>query len=269
MATEYKFNGKELDQETGMYYYGARYYIPELSIWGSVDPLADQRSWVSPYSYCQNNPVMRVDPTGALDDEYQFSESGKYLGKVKKEGEHYGAIISNDGKKTTFAFADPINDPKSIDNKDINKLYFPSYKSIFDDLDRAGVNKDENRGIIDGLFYLKNNSNSALDEGPLDFTTKSKIIKGFEGLPDNYLYLTSVNGKLVSHNYKNFGNFLWGASANALKVSLPDALLGAHVNNFFTDVENIGKKWSQRSFDSKDDQYSIRLGWNWMNNNKR
>ena len=35
----YKFNGKELDEETGLYYYGARYYDPKVSIWLSVDPL--------------------------------------------------------------------------------------------------------------------------------------------------------------------------------------------------------------------------------------
>jgi len=32
-----------------------------------VDPLADQRSWVSPYNFVQNNPLNRVDPTGAID----------------------------------------------------------------------------------------------------------------------------------------------------------------------------------------------------------
>jgi hypothetical protein len=43
--------------------------------------MASERSWVSPYSYCQNSPVMRVDPTGALDiiDDY-FTIEGKYLG---------------------------------------------------------------------------------------------------------------------------------------------------------------------------------------------
>jgi hypothetical protein len=35
-----------------------------------VDPLADERSWMTPYNYVQNNPITRIDPTGALDHEY-------------------------------------------------------------------------------------------------------------------------------------------------------------------------------------------------------
>lgn len=37
-VNQYKFNAKELDSETGLYYYGARYYNPKLSIWYGVDP---------------------------------------------------------------------------------------------------------------------------------------------------------------------------------------------------------------------------------------
>src|SRR5690606_17058709 len=60
----YKFNGKEMDKETGMYYYGARYYDPRLSIFISVDPLAEEFVGWTPYHYVHNNPINLIDPTG-------------------------------------------------------------------------------------------------------------------------------------------------------------------------------------------------------------
>ena len=63
-GSAYKFNGKEKDDETGYSYYGARYYTDRLSIWLSVDPLADKYPHLSPYAYCADNPVMLVDPDG-------------------------------------------------------------------------------------------------------------------------------------------------------------------------------------------------------------
>ena len=60
----YKFNGKELDEETGLYYYGARYYDPKVSNWLSVDPLAEKFPNASPYNYCLDNPINLIDPDG-------------------------------------------------------------------------------------------------------------------------------------------------------------------------------------------------------------
>lgn len=54
----YKFNGKELDTETGMYYYGARYYDPKISVWMSVDPLTEDFPDLNPYTYCMQNPML-------------------------------------------------------------------------------------------------------------------------------------------------------------------------------------------------------------------
>ena len=59
---KFKFNGKELDDATQMYYYGARYYDPRISIFVSVDPLAQKT--MTPYQYVNNNPIMFTDPTG-------------------------------------------------------------------------------------------------------------------------------------------------------------------------------------------------------------
>ena len=63
-VTPYKFNGKELDQETGYYYYGARYYDPGTALWFGTDPLAHKYPMNSPYVYCNGNPVKYVDPDG-------------------------------------------------------------------------------------------------------------------------------------------------------------------------------------------------------------
>ncbi|PXV63754.1 RHS repeat-associated protein [Dysgonomonas alginatilytica] len=62
--TPFLFNAKELDEETGLYYYGARYYDPRTSIWISTDPLQEKYPNISSYAYCALNPVKYIDPDG-------------------------------------------------------------------------------------------------------------------------------------------------------------------------------------------------------------
>lgn len=62
--TPYLFNGKEQDEETGLYYYGARYYDARTSVWLSVDPFAEKYSAITPYCYLANNPLNAIDPDG-------------------------------------------------------------------------------------------------------------------------------------------------------------------------------------------------------------
>ena len=60
----YKFNGKQFDEETGLYYYGARYMNPVVSFWYGVDPLAEKYQSIGGYVYCIGNPVKYFDPDG-------------------------------------------------------------------------------------------------------------------------------------------------------------------------------------------------------------
>ena len=60
----YLFNGKEFDEETGLYYYGARYYDPRISLWLSTDPMELKYPNISTYTYCANNPIIAIDPNG-------------------------------------------------------------------------------------------------------------------------------------------------------------------------------------------------------------
>ena len=64
----YRFGGKERDEESGFYYYGARYYLAYLCRFLSVDPMAGQRPTFNSYHYCSDNPINRVDPTGMVDE---------------------------------------------------------------------------------------------------------------------------------------------------------------------------------------------------------
>ena len=60
----YKFNGKELDEETGLYYYGARYMNPRTSLWYGVDPLTEEYPSIGVYTYCADNPIRNIDSDG-------------------------------------------------------------------------------------------------------------------------------------------------------------------------------------------------------------
>ncbi|EFA44418.1 RHS repeat-associated core domain protein [Hallella bergensis DSM 17361] len=64
--TPYLFNAKELDEETGMYYYGARYYEPRLSLWMNCDPMEENLPSSSTYSYAANNPIRFIDMEGKI-----------------------------------------------------------------------------------------------------------------------------------------------------------------------------------------------------------
>src|SRR5690554_7774977 len=81
----YKFNGKELDEATQIYYYGARYYDPRISIFISVDPLAEQFVGWTPYHYVHNNPINLIDPTGMSAESTHDPPGGEDEGTVLPE----------------------------------------------------------------------------------------------------------------------------------------------------------------------------------------
>ena len=108
----YLFNGKELDEETGLYYYGARYYDPKMSLWMSVDPIYnyDPRNSenyldgehnggiyncanLNPYIYCYHRPTLYVDPNG------KQGLSGALFGAFVGGFTEYASIV---GSKVLF-----------------------------------------------------------------------------------------------------------------------------------------------------------------------
>ena len=85
------FTGKENDEETGYGYFGARYMDYELmTMWLSVDPMADKYPSISPYAYCAWNPVRLVDPDG---EEIDLSAIYDKNGNRKKGCENFCKIF--------------------------------------------------------------------------------------------------------------------------------------------------------------------------------
>ena len=97
------FTGKERDEETGYGYFGARYMDHELmTMWLSVDPMADKYPSISPYAYCAWNPVRLVDPNG--EDIWELNDEGKlvWIKESKYEIIKYGSHSITNKKNCIF-----------------------------------------------------------------------------------------------------------------------------------------------------------------------
>ena len=113
--------GKERDEETGYGYFGARYMDHELmTMWLSVDPMADKYPGISPYAYCAWNPVRLVDPDGNDWYEYTNKQTKKTevkwtnchnqdeLSKSNPNGRYLG-VTADDGKTYYGLMGDKVN----------------------------------------------------------------------------------------------------------------------------------------------------------------
>lgn len=67
-AKRYRYTGKERDEETGLYYHGARYYVPWLGRWSAADPVGNVDG-PNLYVYARGNPLALSDPSGTQADE--------------------------------------------------------------------------------------------------------------------------------------------------------------------------------------------------------
>ena len=97
------FTGKERDEETGYGYFGARYMDHELmTMWLSVDPLADKYPGISPYAYCAWNPIKLVDPDGR--EMTDFKDKNGNLIKHIEDGQDVSYAMAGSGAHEHFEY---------------------------------------------------------------------------------------------------------------------------------------------------------------------
>jgi RHS repeat-associated protein len=157
---DYMFNGKELDEENGMYYYSARYYNPPTFI--SRDPLFEVKPWMNPYAYCGNNPVNKIDPTGLFETESEakaYKKENHIRGKVKYDGESW---TIQDRKNKISIYRDNTNTPMT--GKDENGIVTSPLVSAY--AGRGGF-RLKNRG---GVGHPDETPKTHRDVVPIDIT---------------------------------------------------------------------------------------------------
>lgn len=162
-----------------------------------------------------------------------------------------------------------MNDPKLVEDDNFYGLQFISDEEIDNALWNSGVQDFH----LNPMSYAYNQSTS----GKMDYTFTANFKRGKEqlsdinkvteyygGLDQYCLYISYTKDEgYIAHNSYNFGNFLWGAGMNSLGINLEDAVIGAHYNNYFHDDKSRGE------LDSRDDQFSIKCGYKWVDEHNR
>ena len=123
--SRYKYNGKEKDPESGLHYYGARYYDSDISQWLSIDPMADKYPSLSPYNYCADNPVILVDLDGRdFDQESKDQYISPYRDEINARLERIKGLKDweNHYKKQHDEYQNILKELKALED-DPNNLY--------------------------------------------------------------------------------------------------------------------------------------------------
>ena len=175
----YKFNGKEMDEETGLYYYGARYLNPMASIWYGVDPLAEKYKSIGAYVYCSANPIRLIDSDGKkilFVNGYWNSFIGGLIGSSSAGANYWGDGFTV-AAKSFFKDYSPINSTNFIDGSSLwggdmsgSDRYAAGYKFAKDNLNRltSGMKKGESFKMVthsEGSAYGAGVAQYLLDAG--------------------------------------------------------------------------------------------------------
>ena len=230
--TPYKFNGKELDEETGLYYYGARYYNPRLSIWYATDPLEEKYPNISSYAYCAGNPIKFVDYRGdslIVAPEYQ-ELFNKALTDV------FGGIISKGFVYDTKGVVSFNGDIKGMSKKQ---------REIFNDFKKVLASKTITHIIYAERYNVKDKNGCIATISPEITGGEGTLLAcDYKNFTQNYVVinpLTSQEIKIYSvtdNYYKTYGTVPTPDSEPNFKIET----IKTNVSNKVREIMNLPKR---------------------------
>jgi RHS repeat-associated protein len=159
----YKYIGKERDEETGLYYFGARYYAGWMGRWISVDPLKEKYLNLTPYNYCANNPIYFVDPSGESGVAYKTQQINEKTGRPIMKVVSNMYIYGQDANETTRAAIQNQSDAQW--NNGGNYFTYTddsgtTYDVVFEFKTEIIDAKDVDAKMIEGDYYNLNAENN-------------------------------------------------------------------------------------------------------------
>lgn len=248
VAKRYRYTGKERDEETGLYYHGARYYIPWLCRWTAVDPLETEYAGISPYCYSFNNPVIFNDPSG------QAPEGKTVTNPVGKEEHIQEGMSSSIGGQ--FIYNNPDAAEKNWDyamwNDEAGEYEFHSY-GFNDENEVNGANATQKEaGVLEkiwGNFTVSNPIEAGILNGTWNFVSGT-----VEGIYNTVRHPINT--------FEGIGSFLYANATTLSGIPLtPEALEYQNALNLKADeIINTVKSANLYQISSMATEVSLNIG---------
>ena len=216
----YKYNGKELDTKKGLnwYDYGAREYDAVLGRWHVMDPSSEKYYGVSPYTYCKNNPILRIDIDGK--DDYVVNKNGYVL---------FWKNTKYEDKGDRVYYFDGEHKPKQVSGKPITIMDNKLMPRMVENQGKEGqtTTYGQTSNIHDAANLFKFAADNSIVEWKLDVyenendgPTAIIITDHKEGSVEsgnNAKRRTAVNGRKKIDIHSHPGDESQGASASDMK----------------------------------------------------
>jgi len=219
------FTGKELDTDTGLYYYNARWYDPNLGRFITEDPIRDGPNW---YAYVSNDPINKIDPDGLDDLFVTYNGQKEELRTVYVPRTASGGIDETKISTNVFSATNNVNESRTspVDSNGNTIMTTP-------------VNGDEKpyipQKIPEGTFNITGTAKSSGIFGPVKIKTDAQPVvqtyKEVEDLEGNTTWQKDSNQRDYGYWIHSGNTDINAYTRGCIRVSEGDSLSIADMVN--------------------------------------